>query len=524
MKKLLGMVLSLALLIPSGPASAELFKNLKVSGSMDLRMNSSNNSRDFSTRNANAGANAWGNNDRIGAAITRTVVTAGWDLLDDIHGKVTLRKNDRTWGNTAATAGTAGASGSPSVIGAPGTADVASNVMVDEASVKIDKLFDKIDTTVGRQWFQDEENDFFARWGKSGSIRYATTQIDAVSGMWDTDWAKLVGIAGKTTGQASLAGNGTAQTADVDVRGFYAWIKGLPVKASVQVWNRVTHGTFASGADTNAGATATGKNDNLWVYGFKVRGEGMGAWFNFDLAFNGGENRTLQSAACNAGGVYCSSSANYVGKAFWLRTGYKADVSNVATFAPWFHYGWGTGRANTNSNHNQDFTSITNSPRQGLLYGKFGEGTTNVVALGSLLPFSAASGAAAYDGVAQVGRTGFTNRIIWGLGLKATPAGLKKLTTGFEVWDYWYQKATVHNFGNANAAVSSPQAKGNRHIGYEYGVTADWKHSDNLSLALQIARFQPGGYINEVVAAAAPGTQQGVNPANMVNLDWNFKF
>ena len=50
MKKLLGAVLSLALLIPSGPASAELFKNLKLDGWLDVRMDSSYNIKDFSTR------------------------------------------------------------------------------------------------------------------------------------------------------------------------------------------------------------------------------------------------------------------------------------------------------------------------------------------------------------------------------------------------------------------------------------------------------------------------------------------
>src|SRR5208282_6233080 len=88
MKKLLGAVLSLALLIPSGPASADLFKNLKVDGSLEVQAISANNVTNFNTA-------AY---DNIGDAQTRLMLNAGWDLLDNLHSMVSLTNNDRTSG------------------------------------------------------------------------------------------------------------------------------------------------------------------------------------------------------------------------------------------------------------------------------------------------------------------------------------------------------------------------------------------------------------------------------------------
>src|SRR5947209_538768 len=90
MKKLLGAALSLALLFPSGPASAELLKNLKIDGSLDVRATSGDNLTDLSSTSS----------DHIGNVQTRTMLNAHWDLLDDVHSNVTLRKNDRTWASS----------------------------------------------------------------------------------------------------------------------------------------------------------------------------------------------------------------------------------------------------------------------------------------------------------------------------------------------------------------------------------------------------------------------------------------
>ncbi|MEQ1920007.1 MAG: hypothetical protein ABL955_12485, partial [Elusimicrobiota bacterium] len=72
MKKLLGMTLALAMFVPAG-ANAELLKNFKVSGNLDIQTTSSRNTKDFVTRPTGAASSpaSAGNNDRIGDANTR---------------------------------------------------------------------------------------------------------------------------------------------------------------------------------------------------------------------------------------------------------------------------------------------------------------------------------------------------------------------------------------------------------------------------------------------------------------------
>src|SRR5688500_17209601 len=98
MKKLLGAVIAAALLFPPGQASAELFKNLKVTGQLDVQANSAHNVSDFATRDG--GLNV---NDRLENVVTRLLMGLQWNLLDDVTANVQLRKNDRAWGTTAVT-------------------------------------------------------------------------------------------------------------------------------------------------------------------------------------------------------------------------------------------------------------------------------------------------------------------------------------------------------------------------------------------------------------------------------------
>jgi len=104
MKKLLGSTLALAMFVPTG-ANAELLKNLKLSGQLDVTAISAQNVTDFVTRPAQGNtAVATGNNDHIGHTYTRTMLSADWDLLDDVHGRVTLVKGAHNLTPRSATA------------------------------------------------------------------------------------------------------------------------------------------------------------------------------------------------------------------------------------------------------------------------------------------------------------------------------------------------------------------------------------------------------------------------------------
>ncbi|MBI4422479.1 MAG: hypothetical protein HY554_02060 [Elusimicrobia bacterium] len=519
MKKLLGSAMTLALLFPSGPAGAELLKNVKLMGGLDVQSVSGRNIADFSTHSSPAGGGAGNyplNNDRLQSVGTRVWAGLGWDLLDDVHANVTLRKNDRTWGTT----GNVTAANGSQAIGHRDTAGTATNgilgnIYVDQANVKLDKVFGHVDATVGRQFWGDP-GDLIAFWGPTNAYTLPVTAIDALSVMASNDWMNFMGIAGRTTGNtwgtyASVAGAAN----DVNVRGIDVGWKMLPVKVNTFIWQRVTHGTGALGVTSNNGATLGGVNDILYVYGAKLRGEAMGGWFNATVALNSGQNRDVASA--NVAGDP-SANANYIGKALLVDLGYKLEMGDTGGLTPWLNWGWGSGRHDSQSKHNEDFRTIASDFRPGVIYGRFPG------ALGTALS-DAAAFTGGFDGISGAGvngvsSAGLTNRVIWGGGVKFNPGAWNKLTAGLSYWDFNYQRATRRGPTVGGDAA----AMGNRHIGSEVDFQLDWAHSENVMLSAGYASFQPGGFIKETIRAKAPATQEGSNPASLFFADLGIKF
>ena len=166
--------------------------------------------------------------------------------------------------------------------------------------------------------------------------------------------------------------------------------------------------------------------------------------------------------------------------------------------------GIGTGGADQKNSHNNNFQSIATDYRPGAIYGRFDK--TAALSLGG---DSYTNGNEASNGL--------TNRVIWGVGVKATPAALNKLTAGLAYWDYRFQQMMP----------GDPAAGGNRHIGGEYDLTAEWKHSENVSLTGALGTFQPGGYINNENRQATnyvglPG--RACSPAFLANFNVAVKF
>jgi len=517
MKKLLGAVFAAALLFPPGPASAEILKNLKVSGQLDVQADSARNIGDFATRGDNKGSAALcgagvpcTNNDRIGDVTSRLLLNVGWDLLDDVHSMVTLRKNDRAWGTTGglgqgAGAGNGGA-GNQALIGAPGAGGgVAGNLILQQANVKIDKMGGYVDTTVGRQYYGDA-GDLVIFYGPQDNYGLFVTAIDAARFDVSNDWVNFSGLAGKTA-QAGAIFVGENAT---NVQGFDVGVKQLPVKTDVFVWNRVTQGTGALGTPpTAANGGVTGLNDFLWVYGLKVHGEAMGAWVTGTAAMNSGSDRTtLAAGGCGKFGCNASSS-NYEGKALLVDAGWKGSIANIGGFTPWGNFGWGTGRSSNMEARNEGFTSIASDYRPGIINRVFGSG---------LAPLAVGGGAVGTG--AGIGTIGLNNRVIWGVGLKFNPSMWEKLTVGGSVWDYRLQRNT--------GLIGGATAAGNRHLGTEIGFTADWKHSDNVTTGIGWATFQTGGFINNtngaLGGAGAANVGRGSSPATYAFADLTVKW
>ena len=487
-KKLLGSTLALGMLFPSF-ANAELVKGLKFGGQFDLQATSARNATDFATRQAVAGVGA-NNNDRIGDAQTRIMLHADWDLLDDVHAKLTLRKNDRTWGSAGGASNSGVATNSQS-LQANAAGNVLGNIFVDQAYIKIDKVFGAVDTTIGRQFF-GTSGDMIAYWGPSDKAAYGlwVTAVDALRADWSNEMVGVTGMAGKTTGHAV----GVAAAADVDVRNLTASLKGHEnMGLSAYVWNQVTHnigalGSAASGTGLAAGA-AGGKNDNLWVVGAKGKVSMGMAWLSAEFAKNFGENRT--ALAVGAAGP---ASKTYTGWAAKGDLGAKLETP-IGGVAPWAHVGYGSGDGSPNDGNNHNFTAISPDYRPGSIYGRFA---------------IAGNGAALASGVtgAGVNSASLSNRGIWGVGIKTTPTAMNKLTAGISYWDY--------NF----AARPGGTATGLRHIGSEADLDLQWAHSENVALGAGVGQFWSGGYLTQLNSAAG----QPNNPAQMAYFDVRVKF
>lgn len=463
MKKLLGSTLALAMLFAYGQANAELLKNFKLGGQIDLQATAARNVTDFITRGA-------GNNDRIGDAQTRVMLGMDWDLLDDVHSKVSLTKNNRTY------------------TGASENLDaITLNTMIDQAYFKVDKVMGAVDATFGRQ-FYGTSGDMVAYFGPSDKALYGlpVTALDAGRFDWKNEHMNVTGVVGKTVG----TGLGVAGV-NRDLRGLTAMCtKHENMHLGAYLYNMVTHGVGAVG-------TPAGTNDNLYLAGLKAKVMMGGGWGNAEFAKNFGENRL-------AGGLPLAHVANYSGWAFKANAGYKADLANLGAVTPWGELGYGSGDGDNIDNKNEAFTAISPDYRPGSIYGRF------AVAAGGA---SVGSGLGA--GNPAMASNSLSNRAIWGLGVKTTPAAVSKLTAGLSYWDYHFQRKPMAVSTTANTEV----ATGNKHMGSEVDLDLTWTHSENVSFGAGWGTFQPGGYVKNLRAAAG-----GTNPVEMYYMDARLKF
>jgi hypothetical protein len=477
MKKLLGTTLALAMFVPAG-ANAELLKNFKVGGQLDIQTTSARNVTDFVTR-PNAGvitAVAGSNNDRIGHATTRVILKMDWDLLDDVHSRVTLVK-----GAFNGVVGSARTYGS----GANTVQDLQTLTLVQEANVKIDKVMGAVDVTAGRQ-FYGEEGDLIVYYGPRDAYGLRVDAIDMFRADWNGEHMSVTGIAGKT---ADGAVNGVGfQDPATDLRGLVVSCKmSEMVKPSIYVYDKVLHAQGGAGVTTTGtSGGVSGKNSNLWVIGAKAKLAFGGLSIHAEAAMNRGEDRTT------------TENTSYKGWAFLGKAAYKLDLADAGMITPWGELGYGTGDSNGTWAGNRNFQSINTDYRPGGIYGRFD--TSAAIVLGqAVTPFAGSS-------------NGLTNRIIWGAGVKVTPTLVNKLTLGASYWRYAFNRL-------AEEQTAQGTTRKSRNIGSEIDVTAEWKHSENVSLKATAGNFRPGAYV-----ADSKGPNAALNPVVMLAGDVNIKF
>ncbi|MFA6317655.1 MAG: hypothetical protein WC943_09560 [Elusimicrobiota bacterium] len=604
MKKLLGSVLAIAMLVQPGVASAELLKNFKLSGNVDMQSQASRNVLDFVTRQDPKMNDASGTlegaerptfNDRMNDAQFRVIVNMDWDILDDVHAKVTLGKNDRAWGTNGGTAmsGLYATQTAKQTVGVGGGTNVLGQLFVEQAYVKIDKVFGHVDATVGRQYF-GEAGDVIIYFGPRNVYGQPVNALDAVrADIYGLPYVNITGIAGKAVGSALYsATNNSGSAADQDVRGFNMQLKDVEnIGAEFFLYNRLTHARGALGftGDDISPQTNTGRNDYLTVYGLRGKVNFGGFTAKMLFAKNNGANRarTTYSWDKNQDGIYQANldakanptsaselyltpSSSYSGWAWTIDAEFKAEIEDIASFTPWMHFAMGTGRNSLADAKNQGFMSINSDYSPGTIYGRFGQflGSAIPCVIGAVGCGTAAANTGTdidgdgtinglgvrtqgnHMGAANIGGVGLNNRVIWGLGLKTTPAFAPKLTAAVSWYQFRFQKVTddkivwqnpttfdatrtasyatspraVYCNGttcyarlpNAGASTGAPDmghyydgqnntqgfsnGQNNKHIGDEIDIDFTWKHSDNVSFQAGMASFRPGKYIQSMIA------------------------
>ncbi|MEK7859274.1 MAG: hypothetical protein AAB320_09055 [Elusimicrobiota bacterium] len=499
MKKLLGTTLALALILPLGQVNAsEFFKNMKFSGQLDLQGTSANNVTDFQTRHSHQGntvgvAGSTSGRDRMSDMQTRVMISMDWDLLDDVHSRVTLTKRNRAWGDPASN--TAGET----------LTVVQGAITADEANVKIDKVFGAIDTTLGRQ-FYGTAGDLMVYYGPNDKALYGmtVTALDSARFDWSGESAYLTALFGNTNAHALGAVGATGRQ---EVRGLVLGTKGMEnVAASAYVWNMLTHNqALGVGVAPTSAGNPGDKNDNLYVFGVKVKVKAENAWLAGEIAKNYGSQRNAN------GTTQVAPARNYIGWGFLLDAGIKADIEGLGALTPWGQFAYGTGDQNTRESQNRGFQTINSDYRPGAIYGRFSD-VIGGSAFGNGIGLAAGT----------LNQRGLNNRIIWGGGLKVTPAAVNKLTVGASYWDFKLQSRV---FGpNTN-----PIALGNKNIGSEADLDFSWAHSENVTLALGGGMFFPGGLIKEQIQTnningTNPNSQKGNSPAQLAYFDVRVKW
>ncbi len=450
MKKFMVTTLALAMLLPVG-AQAELLKNFKTSGSLEVDAVSANNITDLRTDTY----------DKIGTVQTRIFVNMDWDLLDDVHSHVTLRKNDRTYGT-----------------GAQNLNTVESNIFVDQAYAKIDKLFGAIDTTVGRQHY-GEPGDLVIYYGPRKVYGlFAGNALDSVRMDWNGEKVGVTAVSGVNSGTAL----GVKDSGSINVYGLEVHAKPIDVlSGSAYVYERTT---VNSGSRGNAGAVSVTGARNLWVAGLRAQLAAGGAWLKGEYDQNFGENR-----AVNADGNY-TTAENFTGWAAKLNTGIKVDLRRLGALTGWAEGMVASGGGGAGAS--RGFYPILSDYRPGLIYGRFDNNFA-----------SAALNRGGFGNVDVVP----SNRVILGAGAKITPAVLNKLTVALSFWQFRTQS------GN----VTPASARGNKFLGNEYDLELTWAHSENVSVSAGLADFQPGRAL--IVSGAG-----AINPATMCTSNVSIKF
>jgi hypothetical protein len=413
------------------PVRAELLKNLKTDGSIEVRSFSIDNEAD---RNAT-------NNDYRSDVRTRILAGATFDLLDDVHSRVLLRKNNHLFGQDASATATPG---SPNLGNSSENLNqVQSSLALDNAYVKIDKVFSALDLTIGRQFYTSPE-DFAVYLAPNDDdvlSVYSADLFRADAGIGNA--VRFQGIAGKLNEATPYSTGATAASnvnQDTDLYGGSVETDAAGPMANLAAFYYTRQNKFP---------TALG-NDTLNLTGAKLSGNLLeGLNYRLDFMQNFGRNNAFAARPAYDGTAYFIGV--HYGRSF--SSGAQGGTEGMPVRAA-FEYGRGTA----------NFQTVSVGPRFGKIWGE----QTTVPTAPSMVNRS------------QPGAGLNDLKVIHG-SLGVSPVARLALDA------HWYR-----------FRYDVPTAAGLTSAGTEYDIVAAWKHSDNVSFEASWATFQVGDALDNV--------------------------
>lgn len=334
MKKLVGIITVLALF--TSVASAELIKNLEISGSLEVLSITGDNATDFDKTV----------DDKYSETKARVIIGATFDLNDDVDAKVTLIKADRNYGDSAAPQGISG---------------VNSTMMFEEAYINLKGVLG-LDHRIGRQHYGNQ-NDLVIYFGPSQwyvEDLGAGSAIDGWSATYTKDKLTIGALSAKLW---DATGTGNIDMEDSDLYGLTAnYDLHEYVKAGFYYYQKDNRTEYATSGTVYFVPTDIGLSDKLTVIGVTAKGTFMGVNYGAEYAMNGGTNHKL---AFITPGV----DEEYAGTLMALNADYDLDVPAVGKFTFMGSYVSGSGDKTDTDKKDKEFYGINPNFRPGLLTG-----------------------------------------------------------------------------------------------------------------------------------------------------------
>lgn len=312
MKKVIGILAVVA--FAANMASAELLKNAKYSGSLEVKSVTLNNT----TFDADAKMNH-------SETAPRVTVGVNFDLNDDVNAQITAVKFDNQYGKVA----TAGQT----------IDNVTASVMFSEAYVNLKNLFG-INHRLGRQYYGNA-GDMVIYYGPSTNevSAFSVSALDAWYGEWKQDKWTVSALMGKVTE------NSVTQMTDKDVYG---------VTAAYDYSEIVKPAVYVYQLDDRTAGINLGNKPN--VAGVKVNGKYQGVGYGAEFAMNSGD---FASGATRE---------DYTGTALKANVDYTLEAKEAGKFAFMGEFVTASGDKGTTVK-NEGFTAINSNYVPGLVFG-----------------------------------------------------------------------------------------------------------------------------------------------------------